>query len=62
MVKFLNFITTQLWIVISLLGIVVSVATGSLAPLTIAPWVGLFVGVAVNELTPMRQDTGIEIV
>jgi len=62
MVKLLNFITFQIWAGISALGLLMALISGNSAPVGIATWVGLILGVAANELTASTNDTGIEIV
>ena len=58
----LNFITFQIWASVTVLGFIAAAWTGHGALATIAPWVGLVVGVAAEELTPGFVTEGVKIV
>jgi hypothetical protein len=58
----LNFITFQIWVSVTALGFIAAVWTGNGGIATIAPWVGLILGVAAEELTPGFLTEGVKIV
>lgn len=62
MTHLLNFITFQIWAMSVLVGAIVSVAAGDTSMMWVAPWIGLIVGVAANEMLPGFVNEGIRIV
>lgn len=57
-----NFITFQIWFVFVAAGVIVTAATGSFIPASIAPWIGLLIGVAVNEAMDEYVNAGVRVV
>lgn len=56
-----NAIAFQIWLSFVLIGIAFSLSSQSFVPATIFPWLGLFIGIATNEILPGFVSEGIKI-
>jgi len=59
--EILNFITFQIWAGVTIAGFAAAIWTGNGLISTLAPWIGLMLGVAAEELTPGYLTNGVKI-